>query len=94
VGYEEEPYHVYLTPLGDCNGLYVANKTATSFEVRELRGGTSDPAFDYRIVAIRKGYEGVRMEVPTGEGGEPLEPGAAPPRAKQSRRSPRAGGGT
>ena len=56
-------YHVFLTPLGDCNGLYVTNKTATGFEVRELNGGTSSVAFDYRIVAKRVGYEGARMEV-------------------------------
>ncbi len=66
------PYHVFLTPLGDCNGLYVTNKTTDSFEVRELGGGTSNVAFDYRIVAIRKGYEEVRMELLT-EGGKPLE---------------------
>ncbi len=56
-------YHVFLTPLGDCNGLYVTNKTATGFEVHELGGGTSDVSFDYRIVAKRAGYEDVRMEV-------------------------------
>jgi len=56
-------YHVFLTPLGDCNGLYVANKTATGFEVRELNGGTSNISFDYRIVARRAGYEDRRMEL-------------------------------
>jgi hypothetical protein len=74
----EVTYHVFVTPLGDCNGLYVTNKTATSFEVRELGGGTADVAFDYRIVAIRKDYEGVRMELATGEGGELYEPPLAP----------------
>ncbi len=56
-------YHVFLTPLGDCHGLYIANKTATGFEVRELDGGTANVAFDYRIVAKRAGYEDVHMEV-------------------------------
>jgi hypothetical protein len=55
-------YHVFLTPSGDCKGLYVARKAESSFEVRELSGGKSDVAFDYRIVARRKGYENVRME--------------------------------
>jgi hypothetical protein len=59
----EAEYHVFLTPLGDCNGLYVTNKTATSFEVHELGGGSSDVSFDYRIVAKRAGYEDLRMEV-------------------------------
>jgi hypothetical protein len=56
-------YHVFITPLGDCNGLYVAEKTATGFTVRELNGGTGDVAFDYRIVAKRAGYEDRRMEL-------------------------------
>lgn len=54
-------YHVFLTPNGDCKGLYVANKTAGSFEVRELGGGKASIGFDYRIIARRKGYEQVRM---------------------------------
>ncbi len=56
-------YHVFLTPLGDCNGLFVAEKTPTGFTVRELNGGSSAIAFDYRIVAKRAGYEDVRMEL-------------------------------
>jgi len=55
-------YHVFLTPNGDCEGLYVTRKTATSFEVHELRAGKSNIEFDYRIVAHRRGLEGVRME--------------------------------
>jgi hypothetical protein len=54
-------YHVFLTPGEDCNGLYVANKTPTSFEVRELKGGNSNVSFSYRIVAKRKGYEDIRL---------------------------------
>jgi hypothetical protein len=55
-------YHVFLTPEGDCRGLYVSRKTASGFEVRELGGGQSSVAFDYRIVALRRGYESVRLE--------------------------------
>ncbi len=54
-------YHVFLTPKGDCRGLYVTNETAEGFEVRELGGGTANVAFDYRIMARRKGYENVRL---------------------------------
>ncbi len=54
-------YHVFLTPNGDCNGLYVSQKTPTSFEVHELGGGRSSIAFDYRIMAKRSGYENVRL---------------------------------
>ena len=55
-------YHVFLTPNGNSQGLYVASKTATSFEVREQGGGKSNISFDYRIVARRIGYENIRME--------------------------------
>ena len=54
-------YHVFLTPNGDCKGLYVAQKSRTSFVVRELGGGTASIAFDYRIMAKRKGYEQIRL---------------------------------
>jgi hypothetical protein len=54
-------YHVFLTPVGDCRGLYVSQKTATGFEVHELGGGLSNVAFDYRIVALRHGFEKVRL---------------------------------
>jgi len=54
-------YHVFLTPNGDCKGLYVAQKSAASFVVRELGGGTSSIAFDYRIMAKRRGFEQVRL---------------------------------
>jgi hypothetical protein len=55
-------YHVFVTPRGNCRGLYVTNAGLRSFEVRELDGGTSNIAFDYRIVARRRGYETVRLE--------------------------------
>jgi hypothetical protein len=54
-------YHVFLTPNGDCKGLYVSQKSPTSFVVRELGGGHSSIAFDYRIMAKRAGYEKVRL---------------------------------
>jgi hypothetical protein len=54
-------YHVFLTPNGDCKGLYVHQKSGNSFEVRELGGGNSNVRFDYRITALRKNYENVRF---------------------------------
>jgi hypothetical protein len=47
-------YRVFLTPEGDCRGLYIRRKSAASFEVRELMRGTSSIAFSYRIVGRRK----------------------------------------
>ena len=55
-------YHVFLTPEGDCRGLYVSNKSTTGFEVHELGGGQSNVAFSYRIVALRRGFENARLE--------------------------------
>src|SRR5262249_20111953 len=49
-----EDYAVFPVPEGDCKGLYVTSKAPTSFEVRELKGGTSSLAFRYRLVAKRK----------------------------------------
>jgi hypothetical protein len=45
----------------------VSNKTATGFEVHESAGGHSTIAFDYRIVARRKGYETIRLADKTKE---------------------------
>jgi hypothetical protein len=60
-------YHVFLTPKGECEGLYVTNEGPGGFDVRELRHGKSAAGFDYRIVAKRKGYETVRMEDQTAQ---------------------------
>jgi hypothetical protein len=57
----EIDYKVFPVPNGDCKGLFVTHKTPTSFEVRELGGGSSSVAFDYRITAVRKNYEKVRF---------------------------------
>ena len=57
----EKDYRVFPVPNGDCKGLYVTNKTANSFEVRELGNGSSNIHFDYRITAIRRKYETVRF---------------------------------
>ncbi|HET7208092.1 MAG TPA: hypothetical protein VFI95_16055 [Terriglobales bacterium] len=54
-------YHVFLTPNGDCKGLYVTNKGPAGFEVHELGGGASNIGFDYRIMAKRKGFENIRL---------------------------------
>jgi hypothetical protein len=65
-------YRVFLTPNGDCKGLYVTNKTANSFEVHELGGGTSSISFDYRVIAKRKGYEKIRLADKTAQLSAPM----------------------
>jgi len=54
-------YHIFLTPSGDCKGLFVSQRSAESFEIRELGGGRLSIAFDYRIVAKRNGHEDARL---------------------------------
>jgi hypothetical protein len=54
------PYHVFLTPNGDCT-LYTTQKNSLSFKVSS-HDGESNCEFDYRVVAKRKGYEKVRLE--------------------------------
>ncbi len=58
-----QPYHVFLTPLGDCP-LYVAEKTPASFTVRAMAGQACSIGFDYRMVALRKGFEDLRLATP------------------------------
>ncbi len=56
-----QEYQVFLTPYGDCKGLYVTDRTANSFTVHELGGGTASLSFGYRIMALRKNYETIRF---------------------------------
>jgi hypothetical protein len=58
-GPQRGDYKVFLTPEGDCRGLYVRRRAA-SFQVRELMGGKSSIAFSYRIVGRRKDIKGHR----------------------------------
>ncbi len=67
------PYRVFITPNGDTHTLYVPNKTATAFLVREAQGGRSTTTFDYRIVATAFGKAGTRMAV-TAAATEPFAP--------------------
>jgi hypothetical protein len=54
-------YYVFVTPEGDCNGLYVTQKSPAGFAVREFRGGRTSLAFQYRIVAKPVDEDGVRL---------------------------------
>ena len=48
-----DDYHVFVTPEGDCNGLFVSGRDDRAFEVRELNGGRATVAFSYRVFARR-----------------------------------------
>ena len=56
-------YQVFVTPRSATSaGLAVINQGPTSFEVRELNKGVGNYSFDWRITALRKGYENTRMD--------------------------------
>lgn len=44
---------VFVQLEGDCNGVYVTNKTGNSFEVKELAGGASNVNFTYKVIGNR-----------------------------------------
>jgi len=56
-----DDYQVYLTPEGDCRGLYVESKSSGGFAVAELMGGTSTVKFSWRVVAKRTGITNERF---------------------------------
>jgi hypothetical protein len=58
-------YMVFVSLEGDCQGVYITNKTPTTFEVHELNGGTSNVPFGYRIVVKPAGSETTRLPVVT-----------------------------
>lgn len=47
------PLKVFVQLEGDCNGVYVTNKTANGFTVKELQNGQSNVSFSWSIVATR-----------------------------------------
>jgi hypothetical protein len=83
-------YRVFLTPEGDCRGLYVRRKSAASFEVRELMGGKSSIPFSYRILGRRKDAKGQRRfaKIDTRLPVPPRPRPARPTRAKTSSPTP------
>ncbi len=48
---EQHPIKIYIQPEGNCNGVFVQNKSVKSFEVVELNNGKSNVPFSYQIVA-------------------------------------------
>lgn len=49
----DNPLKVYVTLEGECNGVFVTDKSADGFTVKELQGGSSNAAFSWQIVANR-----------------------------------------
>ncbi|MBE0644011.1 MAG: tail fiber domain-containing protein, partial [Bacteroidetes bacterium] len=46
---ESSPLKVFVQLEDDCNGVFITNKTATGFDVVELRRGRSNARFSYRV---------------------------------------------
>jgi len=67
---DKTEYAVFLTPEGECNGLYVSKKEFYGFEVKELNNGKSNIRFSWHVKAIRIGDE----ETPVLEEPAPTEP--------------------
>jgi hypothetical protein len=58
-----DTYRVFLTPRGESKGwLYISKQSPNGFTVQEATGGTSNIAFDYRVVAKRADIAGARLE--------------------------------
>jgi hypothetical protein len=57
-----DDYHVFLTPEGETQGLYVSARSPDGFEVREQQGGRSNLTFSYRVVAKRSDVEAQRLQ--------------------------------
>lgn len=54
---DKHPLRVYIQLEGDCNGVFVTNKKADSFDVIELASGKSNVVFQYHIVGNRADEE-------------------------------------
>jgi len=50
---EKHPLRVFVQLEGDCNGVFVANKSAEGFDVIELAGGASNASFQWFVSANR-----------------------------------------
>ena len=50
---EKHPLKVFIQLEGDCNGVFVTNKSANGFSVKELQNGKSDVSFSWQLIATR-----------------------------------------
>mgnify|MGYP001171452496 CR=1 FL=1 len=50
---EKHPLRVFIQLEGNCNGVYVTNKSVNSFDIVELNNGKSNVSFQWHIVCNR-----------------------------------------
>ena len=58
---QKHPLKVFVQLEGACNGVYITQKTAEGFLVKEQQNGTSNVSFSWHIVANRKDEIGTRQ---------------------------------
>lgn len=63
---DKHPLRVFIQLEGDCNGVYVTNKTADGFEVVELAQGKSNVKFSWHVVGNRADEELGNVRQPDG----------------------------
>lgn len=81
----QHPLKVFVTLEGDCNGIYVTNKSADGFTVKELQNGISNVPFSWQIVASRADTKDINGNVVSKHVGLrlPIGPGPLIAEAKQ-----------
>ncbi len=78
-------YYVFLTPLANTRGLYVSEKVASSFTVREVENGHSRLGFDYRVVAHPLDSKSDRLPAAPAFHRVPAPPAPPPPKIPSRR---------
>jgi hypothetical protein len=58
---QSDSYHVFLTPYGHSNGLFISKRTSQGFVVEEQSRGKSSLSFAFRIVGKRKDFKAERF---------------------------------
>ena len=66
---------MFIQLEGDCNGVYVTNKSANSFTVKELGNGNSNISFSWYLIANRADdYENGELQSRNADVRLPLAP--------------------
>jgi hypothetical protein len=75
----DTPLKIFVTASEECNGVFVFERAAASFTVKETQSGVSNAAFDWMVVARRKGYDDPAPETPPAPPSPPSEPAPSEP---------------
>ena len=57
-----ETVNITITPIGDCNGVFVKEVTATGFYVKEMRNGNSNVSFNWTAIGTQKNAKEVALD--------------------------------